>query len=53
MLLTNRSSDTGNCLVLKKLTQSGKTINKTMINTESQKVIAPQFEDGFWKSQIG
>nr|WP_301005347.1 transposase [Lunatimonas sp.] len=36
-----------------KLPQSGKTINKTMIITERQKVIAPLFEDDFWKSQIG
>jgi len=36
-----------------KLPQSGKTINKTMIITERQKVIEPLFEDDFWKSQIG
>ena len=36
-----------------KLPKSGKTINKTMIITERQKVIEPLFLDDFWKSQFG
>jgi hypothetical protein len=35
------------------LPMSGKTINKTMIITERQKIIEPLFLDSFWKSQFG
>lgn len=36
-----------------KLPLSGKTINKTMIITERQKLIEPLFSDDFWKSKFG